>query len=310
MGIYEEEKVWEKHWDKSIENLLNEYQKAFRRILYSLYELSGEELTKLNKKKERELLLFIASSISELQEFTEEWIAAEITTAFAVGQAAQMVTTNEAKTIKEGMKQIKKSVYAKKVLDSVLQDTFDDLLYATQHTENRTKRMVRDVFSQVMKQQTMENQGLRTMEKEIKKVLEKKVIEDRLKKEGLVAIVDASGKKWKTNVYLEMAVRTKIQESFRQGTISAAVEKGHDIAYVSSHNTDCEKCKKYEGLIISLTGKTEGFPTLDSIRSSENHQLFHPRCRHKIRSVRTYELIPNDVKEKNEKAKKNVEDLL
>lgn len=313
MGIYEEERVWERHWDRRTENLLEQYKIAFHRILMSLFDLSGEELTNINKKKERELLILIASSMAELSEYTEEWIATEIALAFLVGQAASLVTTGEVKTIKEGIKKIepiKKSVYAKSVLDNVLQDTMEDLLYATEHTEMKTKRLIRDVFNEVMKQKTIENQGLRTMEKEIKKTLERKIIEQRLEKEGKVAIIDKSGKKWSLEVYLEMAIRTKIQESFRQGTVTAAIERGHDLAYISDHNTDCDKCRKYEGLIISLTGKTKGLPTLDSIRASEKHLLFHPRCRHKIYSVKKLEYIPQNVKAKNEKAKQFVKDLL
>ena len=310
MGFYEEERVWEKHWDKSTANLLLQYQEAYQRILRSLLGLSGESISNLNKKKQQELLKFIALSIAELQGYTKEWVTTEIALAFLVGQATQMVTTGQVLSIAEGMKQVTKSTYAKQVLDTVLTDTMGDLLMATDHTSNRTKKLVRDVFGQVLKQRTMENQGLRTIEKEVKQVLEKKFLEERLKKEGFVGIIDRSGKKWQTNVYIETVVRTKIQESFRQGTISNAVEKGYDLAYISEHSGACEKCKKYENLIISLTGKTEGYPTLDSIRASDKHQLFHPRCRHKIRSVRTLELIPANVKAKNEEARKNVEDLL
>jgi hypothetical protein len=310
MGTYEEERVWERHWDKSVKNLLKQYSEAFNRVLRMLYDLTGEELSKLDKKREKEILLMIAANVAALQDYTEEWILAEITTAFAVGQASAMVAIGLAGSIKEGMENLPKSTYANRVLESVLQDTMEDLLYATEHTNKRTKRLIRDVFSQSLKQKAIENQGLRTVEKEIKEVLTKKFLEERLKKEGFVGIISKNGKKWQLNTYIEMAVRTKYQESFREGAVSTAIEKGHDIAYISDHNTDCEKCRKYEGLIISLTGKTPGYPKLDDIRASEKHELFHPRCKHKIRSVRKLELIPPNVREKNEKARTFVKDLL
>jgi hypothetical protein len=310
MGVYEEERVWEKHWDKSTENLLFQYQQAYNRILKELLGLSGEPLTALDRKRQQELLMMIAQTMAELQGYTQSWVTTEIALAFVVGQASQMVFTGLAPTIAEGMKQVEKSTYAKQVLETVLTDTQEDLLYATQFTEKRTKAIVRDVFGQVMKQRTMENQGLRTIEREVKQTLEKKILEGRLKKDGFVGIIDAGGKKWKTETYVEMAVRTKIQESFRLGTIANAVDKGYDLGYISMHFGACGSCKPYENLIISLTGKTEGYPTYDSLKASDEHLIFHPRCKHKLRSVRTYDLIPDGVKKNNEEARKNVQDLL
>jgi len=46
---------------------------------------------------------------------------------------------------------------------------------------------------------------------------------------------------------------------------------------VSTHLGACELCQPWQGKILSFTGKTEGYPTLEEARAAG---LFHPNCRH------------------------------
>ena len=53
--------------------------------------------------------------------------------------------------------------------------------------------------------------------------------------------------------------------------------QGHDLVKISTHKTDCHFCKPWQGKILSITGKTPGYHTLEEAQASG---LFHEGCRH------------------------------
>ena len=77
--------------------------------------------------------------------------------------------------------------------------------------------------------------------------------------------------------YTEMVARTTTMECHLQGTANRLAEQGHDLVKVSSHRGACPLCIPWQGEILSITGKTEGYPTLEEAKTAG---LFHPRCRH------------------------------
>jgi hypothetical protein len=53
--------------------------------------------------------------------------------------------------------------------------------------------------------------------------------------------------------------------------------RGHDLAIISGNTAGCEACAPWEGVVVSIDGATEGYPTLDE---AEGDGLFHPNCGH------------------------------
>lgn len=97
--------------------------------------------------------------------------------------------------------------------------------------------------------------------------------------QGLTALFDKAGRKWDLDTYAEMLIRTKVVEARNLGLINQVAEAGQDLVQVSSHNASCDLCHPWEGKVLSLTGKTAGYPTLSE---AESQGLFHPNCRHAI----------------------------
>ncbi|MGE5572948.1 MAG: phage minor capsid protein [Bacteroidota bacterium] len=102
-------------------------------------------------------------------------------------------------------------------------------------------------------------------------------IRKRLQEQGVTAFEDRRGRKWNLSTYSEMVARTTTAEAHLAGTGNRLLENGHDLVIISSHGSPCEKCTKWEGRVISLTGKTPGYPTLEH---AKGEGLFHPNCRH------------------------------
>jgi hypothetical protein len=134
---------------------------------------------------------------------------------------------------------------------------------------------------------------------------------EQLADRGITGFKDAKGRNWNLRSYAEMVSRTTTMEAHLEGTKNRLLEHGYDLVVISSHYNPCDKCKPWEGKVLSLTGQTEGYPTLDEAKAAG---LFHPNCRHAygihlnldIESDRSME-VRTDNKTANESADKDAD---
>ncbi len=96
---------------------------------------------------------------------------------------------------------------------------------------------------------------------------------------GIAGFTDSAGKKWGLDSYATMAVRTGVMKASTTGKRDRFEASGYDLVIVSDHAESCPDCNEWEGRVLSQTGKTPGYPTLDD---AEAAGLFHPSCRHEI----------------------------
>lgn len=107
-------------------------------------------------------------------------------------------------------------------------------------------------------------------------------IKQYLKEQGLSALKDKAGRTWQLDTYAEMLYRTKSVEARNMGLADRMLENDYDLVQVSEHGTLEPMCMPWEGQILSLTGSTPGYPTLDD---AEATGLFHPNCEHAINAI-------------------------
>jgi hypothetical protein len=98
-------------------------------------------------------------------------------------------------------------------------------------------------------------------------------------KEGLVALTDRGGRKWSLEAYANMLTRTSLVKTANQGMMNRLTDSGYDLVQVSDHNADCDLCSDWEGKILTMSGKS---PDYDSVDDAEDEGLFHPNCRHRL----------------------------
>jgi len=93
--------------------------------------------------------------------------------------------------------------------------------------------------------------------------------------------VDSRGRSWSNAAYLQMLTRTTLATVHRNAQINTLVGNGCDLARISGDGGGevCDACQRWEGKVVSLTGATRGFPTLDEAKADG---LFHPNCVHRI----------------------------
>ena len=87
--------------------------------------------------------------------------------------------------------------------------------------------------------------------------------------------VDGAGREWSNARYLQMLVRTTQARVSREALIDTTVENGDDLMRVVTAGDNCPICQTWGGLIVSVTGTNEKFP---SYEAAIDAGLFHPNC--------------------------------
>jgi hypothetical protein len=107
---------------------------------------------------------------------------------------------------------------------------------------------------------------------------------------GLQCIRYSNGKIWSLDTYSEMLARTMMSRTHLQAGINRGLEFGYELCVVSSSFRCCDLCAPYDGVTLSMDGKSDKYP---SIWDAETQGLFHPNCQHDISPY--FEEIPVDM---------------
>lgn len=104
---------------------------------------------------------------------------------------------------------------------------------------------------------------------------------------GIPALVDTKGRKWTTEAYAGVVVRSNVRNVTTDMQAERCQQYGVDLVEVSSHLGARPLCAPYQGKVYSITGKTEGYPLLSSTSYGEAAGLFGCNCGHQM-----YPFIP------------------
>ena len=102
---------------------------------------------------------------------------------------------------------------------------------------------------------------------------------DKLAAKGITSLTDKAGRQWQMSSYVEMAMRTATAHAAIEGHIQTQESFGMDLMKVSKIGTTCPICARWQGVVLSISGKTPGYHTVDEARAAG---LFHPNCKHTI----------------------------
>ena len=109
-----------------------------------------------------------------------------------------------------------------------------------------------------------------------------------VKRKGTFQFIDKAGRKWNTKSYFEMLNDTMHEVADRETTIAQGTDAGFDLYQIDGGQTaeslryPNDPCSRWAGKIISMTGKTEGYPTY---QDAIDDRMFHPRCAHWLSPV-------------------------
>ena len=247
--------------DAEINRLVKFYEQAEREILDRLNRalLRGNKTEYLAQMKKN-----IEAILQQLREGNRTWCSEAIPRVYSQGlYSADAMLKDVGASVKAGFGAIHQQ--AAQVLAENAYQRFEDVVQVI-------GRQVNDIYREL----ALENVrgtvvGYDTWKQTARRFRE------QLAERGVTGFKDRSGRMWNMRTYTEMHARTVCMEAHLQGTANRLVEQGHDLIKVSTHRGACPLCEPWQGKVLSITGKTKGYPTLEEAKAAK---LFHPRCRH------------------------------
>lgn len=250
--------------------------------------------------REREIMRQINFWLKEMDKQTAKELEKLIKKTFQEGQAYHLLSVKEAKNWNDALSSASWNRIQRGKVEALFADTYKDILLATQNTEESVKAIVRDTVRKVAQYHSLKNTRYTEQVDQLVKELSKKGLSETISKEGFVGITDARGRKWDLRVYSKMVITTKVNQAFIEGVMNESEETGFDLAVISDHGAE-DACRKWEGMVISLTGKTKGYITYRQAKAT--NEIWHPNCEHTVHPIRSLDMLhPDDVAIHQQKA--------
>lgn len=161
--------------------------------------------------------------------------------------------------------------YNESYVEQMFKDSFNHVAAQTTRMKNSVKEMLRAETTAVMRRAAVEG---------LSRGQAYKLLKDQV--QGRMPgfeFIDKAGRRWDSKVYFETLTRTVMMNAHNETYTNTLINEGKDLAKISVHGAK-DACRNWEGRVISLTGATKGYPTLEEARATG--EIFHPRCRHRL----------------------------
>jgi len=267
--------------DTPINPLVSTYKEAALRISESMLSLG----TDFKRAQAASTLRQISAILAATDADTKKWVERNVPEFYYAGvvRADTKTTALKAKLSQDAIKDLPSvsgltgaafnKVHGAQI-EAIVTSTYNDFANGLTLTYKNAERTIseaqRVAIRRKMAETTIEGTTLKAKTAAIKKTFTNT---------GIVAIRDRSGKAWQLDVYAKMLGRTKQMQAHNTAVGMRMVEHGFDLAIISGHGSTCPSCGEWEGRIISLTGATKGYPTLEDVEGNSGH-IFGPNCRH------------------------------
>jgi hypothetical protein len=258
--------------ERELKKLIEMYKRAERQILATV-----ADATDYGKARGAEQLLQIDKILTELGKDTGEWLDQNIPAQYERG-TTDMLKTMQA--LKVGIKETSTmSVIDRRAVEALISET--QAAFAASLTT--VSRNAQKVISTAIKQAISDSLAQGRILGETRKQISDR-IKANIKADGISALTDKGGRDWTLDRYAEMLARTKMVEARNTGLANKMIANGYDLVEITRFGSAHLECGRYEGKILSLTGKTPGYTTLSTAISNG---LFHPNCKHQMNAIRT-----------------------
>lgn len=256
--------------NQTLSNVTEFYKKAYKNIIEEI--LTATDFGVYNRKQ---ILNQIEKILQDLGVDIQKFIETEIPKFYKTGAdnaVAQLKSAGFNVEVPSGFNRIHKEA-VNNLIDDIGQSFAESITGVKRSAEQLLGKAVREMISYKMAEGVTKGSALKEVRNAVKGILQE---------QGLDSLIDKGGRSWTLDRYSEMLIRTKSVEARNRGFINRVLENGYDLVQVSDHVGECELCRPWEGRILSLTGQTKGYPTL---QEAESNGLFHPNCRHAINTI-------------------------
>lgn len=244
-------------------------------ILRSAYSKLAQTLTTgdiTKKQVQLQKLVQIEKIVAELDIDVRSWVAVEVPAFYEIGMFEALKGLHE-----RGSNVAFSADFAnfhREAIEAIARETHasiaEGMTGITRTGEKVVSMAQRESILVELAKGDILGKDRRSIAKDVKRVLDES---------GITALVDRGGKQWDLMTYGEMLARTKLTQAHNTGTINRMVESGYDLVEVSAHAGSCPLCEPWQGQILSATGRTPAYESLDNAMAMG---LFHPNCRHTV----------------------------
>jgi hypothetical protein len=276
-------------YEHDIAVLIGYYREALQKITNDLNRIN---LTNFDRAQLLITQKEIADALAELDVRTKSWVSSMIPKAAEDGIISSIIALGVAETVEQAQKIMTLSRLNRDFIKTAVADTQDDLLQVSQNIERKVRTAIRQVTAEAMRSNL--TQGINTTDSIKRDIL--KNLRERLGDSINTGIIDAAGRRWKPETYVEMVTQTKLAQAQRESTINDALGRNAYYGIISSHGAK-DLCRNWEGKVVKLTPDAPG--SMPYYGSLPNREIFHPRCRHVISPVRRLDRLPEDIRSSN-----------
>lgn len=257
--------------EAELKRLIEQYKRAEQSILDTF-----ADATDYGQARRAEQLVQINAILTDLGKFTGEWTDTNLPSAYQRGTTDLLTDLAQ---LKVGIKETSTmSTIDKRAVAAMISETSEAFAVSLTTISKNASRALSDAVKAAIQDDLAQGRILGETRRQVSDR-----IAANLKRDGITALTDAGGRTWSLSRYGEMLARTKMVEARNTGLANKMVANGYDLVEVSTHMSAHRDCAIYEGKILSLTGKSSGYPTLDT---AKGNGLLHPNCKHQINAIK------------------------
>jgi hypothetical protein len=264
-------------YEYEVSRLVAYYKRAIADILRELERLDLSDMSRANAQA---ALASIAKILKELDADAAAWVEEYVPKAALDGVARAILAIGVVDTLAEAQSIAKFNRLNQNLVAAVVADTQADLLAVTKNVSGKVRAAVQSAVAESLRANLTKGiNGRRTLNRDILTGM-KRSLGDSVN----TGIVDAVGRRWKPEVYVDMVSRTKMMYAHTEATINEALGRGVLYGQISRHGAT-DACRNYEGKIVKLTPDAPGpYPYIGDLRGGRD--IFHPNCRHLVNPIR------------------------
>ncbi|GAB2646280.1 hypothetical protein GCM10027169_13070 [Gordonia jinhuaensis] len=210
-------------------------------------------------------------------------VAAQEAASLAINRGAAVAQAEIAKAITPATTAMTSSVGAS--IDTyALTAAAADLTQTLDATRPRIFRSITDAYRDVIAKAAQPAMvGAQTQREVVARAL------SDFARKGITGFRDRSGRQWEMQSYVDMATRSALMNAAVEGHTAKLEANGFDLVIISDVPQECERCRPWEGKVLSLSGRptteakwANGKPVkiAGTLAQARSAGLYHPGCRH------------------------------
>lgn len=161
--------------------------------------------------------------------------------------------------------------YNENYVKKAFTDSFEHIAAQTNRMATTIKHDLRADSQKILRRAAVEGWPRKKAYRELR--------DEILGRDPAFKFTDKRGRQWKSEDYFDMLTKTVMKNIQNECYANTLINEGRDLVKVN-HNGATDPCRFWEGKILSLTGATPGYTTVDEARATG--EVFHPRCRHRL----------------------------